>query len=130
MNQPTESYTNRSSDDIFIELEVYGEPNAVNLIGIGGRFESVINLRPAQTRDAKSAIAQAFNFFNNIAPLIEYAELKKGWRLYKRHLAKGETKEALETFWLRFDEDDEALTQSKWSRLLVDSLPSHNPLAI
>lgn len=79
--KPFERYTNSTIDQT-IHMEFFGDIGRVTKITIGTRFERLITIRPSEFGANVKAVTQAFDFFNNIAPLQNYAELRRAWDMY------------------------------------------------
>ena len=79
--KPFERYTNSTIDQT-IHMEFFGDIGRVTKITIGTRFEHLITIRPTEFGANVEAVIQAFDFFNNIVPLQEYAELRRAWNMY------------------------------------------------
>ncbi|MBS0045174.1 hypothetical protein KFE26_23300 [Shewanella sp. M16] len=79
--KPFERYTNSTLDET-IHMEFFGDIGCVTQITIGTRFERLITIRPTEFGTNVSAVNQAFDFFNNIAPMQNYAELRRAWKMY------------------------------------------------
>lgn len=79
MTNPFERYTN-STIDQKNHMEFFGQIGKVSKITIGSRFERLITIRPSEFGTNVSAVNQATDFFNNIAPLLDYAELSQAWK--------------------------------------------------
>lgn len=78
---PFDRYTNLIIDQT-IYMEFFGEIGRVTKITIGTRFERLITIRPNEFGANVSAVNQVFDFFNNIAPILNYSELRKAWKMY------------------------------------------------
>jgi hypothetical protein len=56
-------------------MELFGTHCSVKKITIGSRFENLITI----TSKADEKLHLAFDFFNNVAPLEYYADIKTAW---------------------------------------------------
>lgn len=83
-------------------LEVFGEVGKVGKMTIGNRFFNSIKCYPAQCGYSNETVISFFDFYKNYAPLLDWEELKHGWKCYKK--AKNQRSDDLETaFWNYFD---------------------------
>ncbi|MDP2566461.1 hypothetical protein [Pseudoalteromonas marina] len=101
MNNQFERYTNSTMDQT-IQMEFFGKVGKVSKITIGSRFERLITIRPSEFGTNVSAVNQAFDFFNNIAPLLDYAELSQAWKKYTKACKQG-SYETHYAFWNYMD---------------------------
>lgn len=97
----TETFNEASLDEVCIQLETNGTHGAVSRIAIGSRFEHVIKINCAGGyHDSK--LHQAFDFFRNYAPLLNYSEISKGWQCYQKAL-KQRSDTVKSAFWNYMD---------------------------
>lgn len=83
MKNPFEQYTNSTMNQT-IHMEFFGQVGEVSKITIGSRFEKLITIRPTEFGTNVCAINRSFDFFNNVAPLLDYAELRNAWKNYTK----------------------------------------------
>lgn len=100
-NTSSEYYTSVTACGQTLVLEVFGEVGAVHKMTLGNRFFIAVKCHPMNSNNPE-LLKWFFDFYNNFAPLLEWEELKLGWKCYKK--AKSQRCDSFENaFWNYFD---------------------------
>lgn len=81
--KPFEIYSNDTIDQP-VFMSFFGELGRVEKITIGTRFEDLLVVRPSEFGYNIQSVNQAFDFFKNLVPALNYHELRRAWKMYMR----------------------------------------------
>ncbi|MDK9793325.1 hypothetical protein [Vibrio sp. D431a] len=82
-NTPSESYTSYTACGQTLVLEVFGEVGSVHKMTLGNRFFIKVKCHPLNS-DNEELVRWFFDYYNNFAPLLNWDELKFGWKCYQK----------------------------------------------